>query len=98
MGRYVIQVNARLKGSGGEDEYVSVNVSQELSLTGDKTFSLDMLWLSVERKLRQDYGEKFDRIVNFRIMKEQDVDISASSGSDLRPAVKTDPSRREGKF
>ncbi|MBN1326122.1 hypothetical protein JW977_04060 [Candidatus Falkowbacteria bacterium] len=95
MDNYVIQVNVRLKGLGGENQYISLDVTKELHLSGDKSFNLDTLWLSIEKKLKDEYGQRFDRIVNVRITKEHDADIHVSARSaDLRPVERADPSKK----
>ena len=86
MDKYVIQVNVRLRGLGGENQYINLDVTQELHLSGDKSFNLDTLWLSIEKKLKDEHGEKFDRIVNVRVTKEHDADVHVSvKTADLRP-------------
>jgi hypothetical protein len=80
---------------GEEGQYVTVDVSQELCLSGDKSFNLDTLWAIIEKKLRQEQGGKFEKIVNIRISKEHEADIRVSPRSeDLRPADKGNSSKK----
>lgn len=93
--KYVVQVNVRIKNESGEGVYVNRDISSELQISGEKMISLDGLWSLIEIKFKKEYGERFDRIVNLRIARENEADVimprHPAKPEDLRPASKEAP-------